>query len=158
MEYRSKHNDKHNSIDLAIRINDSTDLLEKSVFENIKLTIIQHDIINILLELFIHMAAYGDHIDSIRKDFNAETGEYQVEFYFGKFNEDVIISWGKNVSLIEIKAYTFVHRLSEGHIGIMIRTDRPPSVCNLSNAPTTLIDIIYKHVKEELKDYKPKIK
>lgn len=104
------------------------------------------------------MAAYGDHIDSIRKDFNAETGEYQVEFYFGKFNEDVIISWGKNVSLIEIKAYTFVHRLSEGHIGIMIRTDRPPSVCNLSNAPTTLIDIIYKHVKEELKDYKPKIK
>lgn len=158
MEYKSKYNDKHNSIDLAIRINDCTDLLEKSVFENIKLTIIQHDIINILLELFIQMTAYGDHIDSIRKEFNAETGEYQVEFYFGKFNEDVIISWAKNVSLIEIKAYSFACRFREGHIGIIVRTDRPPGICNLSNSPSTLIEIIYKYVKKELEDYKPKIK
>lgn len=157
MKYKSKYNDRLRNVDLAIRIDDYTDLLEKSVLENIKLTLIQHDIINILLEIFIEISACGKHVDSINKTYNEETGEYSVEFYFGKFSEDVIITWGKNVSLIEIKAYSFSCRFNEGHIAIFVRSDRSPSICNLSNSSSTLIDILYKHIKKELDEYKPKI-
>lgn len=158
MEYKSKYNDKKRSIDIAVRIDDYTDLLEKSVYENIRTTLVQHDIINEILEIFIQMTACGKHIEDIQKTYNEETSEYSVSFYFGKFSEDVVISWGKNVSVIDIKAYTFAYRWPEGHIAIIVRPDKPPLMSNLSDHPTTLMDVIFKHLKRDLDQYRPKLK
>ena len=157
MEYKSKYNEKIRRCDIAVRIDDYTDLIEKSVLDNIRTTIVQHDILDIILEIFIHMTACGKHIDDIQKTYNEETREYSVSFHFGKFAEDVEISWGKNVSVIDIKAYTFACRFPEGHIAIIVRPDKPPLMSNLSDHPTPLIDIIFKHLKRELDQYRPNI-
>lgn len=159
MEYKSKYNDKKNSLDVKINFDDATDIIQKTTIENIKTELNRADILGDILELFISMTIEDPHVTMDDRKYNKVTKETSISFFFGKFMESVVLTWGQNVSLIEIKSYSFAQSWNIGNIAIVVKNDVPPMIENLlGEEGSTLSKILFKHLKRRLSQYKPKIK
>jgi hypothetical protein len=159
MEYKSKYNDKKNSLDMKIGFDDVTDVIQKTTIDNIKTELNRADILGEILELFIGMTLDDVHITMDETKYNKVTKETSVSFFFGKFMESVVLTWGQNVSLIEIKSYSFAQSWNIGNIAIVVKNDAPPMIENLlGDEGSNLSLILFKHLKRKLSQYKPKIK
>lgn len=159
MEYRSKYNDKKHSLDVKINFDDVTDIVQKASINNIKTELIRNDIIGEILEIFISMTINDNHVTAEASKYNEFTRETSVSFFFGRFMEEVVISWNQTVSLIEIKTYSFSQGWCVGNIMILVNLNEPPRIENLKeDNGSTLSNILFKHLKRHLSQYKPKIK
>lgn len=159
MEYKSKYNDKKNSLDVRINFDDATDVIQKTTIENIKTELNRADILGEILETFISMTIEDPHVTMDDRKYNKVTKETSTSFFFGKFMESVVLTWGQNVSLIEIKSYSFSQSWNIGNIAIVVKNDAPPMIENLlGEEGSTLSKIIFKHLKRRLSQYKPKVK
>lgn len=159
MEYKSKYNDKKNSLDVKINFDDVTDIIQKTTIENVKTELNRSDILGEILEVFISMTIDDPHITMEDRKYDKATKETSVSFFFGKFMEDVVLSWGQNVSLIEIKSYSFANNWNIGNIAIVVNNDKPPMIENLlGEEGSNLSKILFKHLKRHLSQYKPKVK
>lgn len=159
MEYRSKYNDKKHSLDVKINFDDVTDIVQKASINNIKTELVRNDIIGEILEIFISMTISDNHVTAEGNKYNEATRETSVSFFFGRFMEEVVISWNQTVSLIEIKTYSFSQGWCVGNIMILVNLNEPPRIENLmEDNGSTLSNILFKHLKRHLSQYKPKVK
>ena len=159
MEYRSKYNDKKHSLDVRIDFDDVNDIVQKASIENIKTELVRNDIIGEILEIFISMTINDSHVTAEASKYNEATRETSVSFFFGRFMEEVVISWNQTVSLIEIKTYSFSQGWCIGNIMILVNLNEPPRIENLmEDNGSTLSNILFKHLKRHLSQYKPKVK
>lgn len=159
MEYRSKYNDKKHSLDVKINFDDVTDIVQKVSINNIKTELVRNDIIGEILEIFISMTINDNHVTAEASKYNEATRETSVSFFFGRFMEEVVISWNQTVSLIEIKTYSFSQGWCIGNIMILVNLNGPPRIENLmEDNGSTLSKILFKHLKRHLSQYKPKVK
>lgn len=159
MDYKSKYNEKKNSLGIRINFDDVTDVIQKTTIENIKTELNRSDILGEVLEVFISMTIEDPHVTMDNTEYNKSTKETSISFFFGKFMENVVITWGQNVSLIEIKSYSFSYNWNIGNIAIVVNNDKPPMIENLlGDEASTLSVILFKHLKRKLSQYKPKIK
>ena len=159
MEYRSKHNDKKHSLDVRIDFDDVNDIVQKASINNIKTELVRNDIIGEILEIFISMTISDNHVTAEGSKYNESTRETSVSFFFGRFMEEVVISWNQTVSLIEIKTYSFSQGWCVGNITILVNLNEPPRIENLmEDNGSTLSNILFKHLKRHLSQYKPKVK
>lgn len=158
MELKRKFNEKTHKATLTLQFDDYADIFQQSMIDNVTLVFIQNEIINILIEIFIRIIADSRHIESYDRQYNTQTREYTLSFHFKRFSEVVDIVWGTNASLIEIKLRSSMTDRKTGYIAILARATAPPYVNDLHDSPSTLSNILFKHIKRELSQYHPNIK
>lgn len=141
---------------MKITIPDITVKSAEATYRHIELAVVRNDIIQTVLEIFLSMAKSGNHIDEILQEYNEPIDTYSVSYFFLQFKERVVISWDSTVSVISIQSFALDQRSPVGNIAIMVKLDKPPQVENLSDTPSTLTCVIFKHLKRHLSQYNPK--
>ena len=152
----AKWNSKKNSVEIHTMIPDISSDISISTQHHMELTIVRHDVLNIILKIFYDMAKLGEHIERIEHNYSESVDISSVSFLFSKFHETFVVSWGPTVSVITLQSFVERERVPVGNIAIMIHLEKPPTIENLNEDKSTLTDIIFKHLYRNLSQYNPK--